>query len=123
MKCNDGYEDDEVHSLDFNFQIFILQVQDLKLAEVWNNYFETNRVTTLYCTSLSYEESCLCCMFFWCFCLIFQARILEEVAISSSRDLPDPGIEPMCPASPELQVDFFICWALREAPSKSFFYK
>ena len=29
---------------------------------------------------------------------IFQARILECVAISFSRDLPDPGIEPMSPA-------------------------
>ena len=26
---------------------------------------------------------------------IFQARILEQVAISYSRDLPDPGIEPV----------------------------
>ena len=26
---------------------------------------------------------------------IFQVRILEWVAISYSRDLPDPGIEPM----------------------------
>ena len=25
---------------------------------------------------------------------IFQARVLEWVAISCSRDLPDPGIEP-----------------------------
>ena len=25
---------------------------------------------------------------------IFQARLLKQVAISSSRDLPDPGIEP-----------------------------
>ena len=33
---------------------------------------------------------------------ILQARILEWVAISSSRSLPDPGIEPMSPA---LQVD------------------
>ena len=33
---------------------------------------------------------------------IFQARILERVAISFSRDLPDPGIEPKSPA---LQVD------------------
>ena len=31
-----------------------------------------------------------------------QARILEWVAMPSSRDLPDPGIEP---ASPALQVD------------------
>ena len=33
---------------------------------------------------------------------IFQARIVERVAISYSRDLPDPGIEP---ESPALQVD------------------
>ena len=33
---------------------------------------------------------------------IFQTRILEWVAISFSRDLPDPGVEPMSPA---LQVD------------------
>ena len=29
---------------------------------------------------------------------IFQARVLEWVAISFSRDLPDPGIEPRSPA-------------------------
>ena len=29
---------------------------------------------------------------------ILQARILEWVAISFSRDLPDPGIEPKSPA-------------------------
>ena len=28
----------------------------------------------------------------------FQARMLEWVAISSSGDLPDPGIEPVSPA-------------------------
>ena len=33
---------------------------------------------------------------------IFQERIVERVAISYSRDLPDPGIEP---ESPALQVD------------------
>ena len=38
---------------------------------------------------------------------ILQARILEWVAISSSRDLPDPGIEPTSPASPELAGRFF----------------
>ena len=31
---------------------------------------------------------------------ILQARILEWVAISSSRDLPSPGIEPASPLSP-----------------------
>ena len=29
---------------------------------------------------------------------ILQARILDWVAISSSEDLPDPGIEPAAPA-------------------------
>ena len=28
---------------------------------------------------------------------VFQARILEWIAISSSRDLPHPGIEPKSP--------------------------
>ena len=36
---------------------------------------------------------------------IFQATILEQIAISSSRDLPDPGIEPASPVSPALQAD------------------
>jgi len=36
---------------------------------------------------------------------IFQARILERVAMPSSRDLPDPGIKPSSPISPALQVD------------------
>ena len=38
---------------------------------------------------------------------IFQARILKWVAISSSRDLPDPGIEPMSLMSPALADGFF----------------
>ena len=33
---------------------------------------------------------------------ILQARTLEWVAISSSRDLPDPGIKPTSLASPAL---------------------
>ena len=43
-------------------------------------------------------------------CGIFQARVLEWVAleqIPSPRDLPDPGIEPMSPASPALAGRFF----------------
>ena len=36
---------------------------------------------------------------------IFQARTLEWVAISYSRGLPDPGIEPGSPVSPALQAD------------------
>ena len=39
---------------------------------------------------------------------ISQARILEWVAISFSRDLPDPGIEPMSPEYPVLAGRFFI---------------
>ena len=41
----------------------------------------------------------------------FQARILEWVAISVSKDLPDPGIKP------HLQLDRWIlyCWATWEA--------
>ena len=36
---------------------------------------------------------------------ILQTRILEWVAMPSSRDLPDPGIEPMSPVAPALQTD------------------
>ena len=36
---------------------------------------------------------------------ILQARILEWVAISSSRDLPNPKIKPASPVSPARQVD------------------
>ena len=38
---------------------------------------------------------------------IFQARILEWVAISSSRDLPGPGVEPASLMSPALADGFF----------------
>ena len=38
---------------------------------------------------------------------IFQARILEGVAISSSRDLPGPGVELTFPASHALAGGFF----------------
>ena len=36
---------------------------------------------------------------------IFQLRILEWVAISSSGHLPDPEIKPMSPVYPALQMD------------------
>ena len=36
---------------------------------------------------------------------ILQARILEGVAMPSSRDLPHPGIELESPAAPVLQAD------------------
>ena len=38
---------------------------------------------------------------------ISQARILEWIAIFSSRDLPDPGIEP---ESPVLAVELRLVW-------------
>ena len=43
---------------------------------------------------------------------IFQARVLEWVAISFSRDLPNPGIKP---GSPALQADVL----LSEPPVKT----
>ena len=39
---------------------------------------------------------------------IFQARILKWVAISYSKDLPNPGIEPMSLVSPVLEGGFSI---------------
>ena len=47
--------------------------------------------------------------------VIFQARILEQVAIAFFRDLPDPGIKPM---SPELADRFFTT----EPPGKQTLY-
>ena len=38
---------------------------------------------------------------------IFQARIPKWVAISYSKDLPNPGIEPMSLVSPAMAVRFF----------------
>ena len=38
---------------------------------------------------------------------IFQARILKWIVIASSRDLSDPGIELVSPASPALADGFF----------------
>ena len=45
---------------------------------------------------------------------IFQARVLEWVAISFSRDLPNPGIEPESSASPALACRFFTTDPLRK---------
>ena len=42
---------------------------------------------------------------------IFQARVLEWVAIAFPEDLPDPGIEP---GSPEMQAE------LQESPGYPF---
>ena len=36
---------------------------------------------------------------------MLQARILEWVAVPSSRDLLDPGVKPVSCAAPALQVD------------------
>ena len=41
---------------------------------------------------------------------ILQARILEWVGVPSSRDLPDPGIEPVSLASPALEGFLFLCY-------------
>ena len=46
---------------------------------------------------------------------ISQARILEWVAISYSRDLPDPGTEPKSLMSPALAGGFFTNLATWEA--------
>ena len=47
---------------------------------------------------------------------ILHARILEWVAVSSSSDLPDPGIEPEFLSSPALAGGFFTTTAMWEAP-------
>ena len=47
--------------------------------------------------------------------VILQARIPEWVAIPFSRDLLDPGFEPMVPTSPALAGKFFTTSATREA--------
>ena len=47
---------------------------------------------------------------------IFQARILEWVAIYFSRDLTHPGIEPMSLVSPALAGGSFITSTTWEAP-------
>ena len=46
---------------------------------------------------------------------IFQARILEWVAISSWRDVPDPGIESESFGSPALAGGFFTTHSTWEA--------
>ena len=46
---------------------------------------------------------------------ILQARILEWVAISFSRDLPDPGIDPVSLLSSALSGRFFTTIATWEA--------
>ena len=46
---------------------------------------------------------------------IFQARILEWGAISNSRDLPDPGVEPASLVSPALAGGYFTINAARGA--------
>jgi len=46
----------------------------------------------------------------------FQERILEWIAISFSRELPDPGIKLVTPVSPPLAGGFFTSWAIRGSP-------
>ena len=47
---------------------------------------------------------------------ILQARILEWVAISSLGYLPNPGIEPVSPASPALAGGFLTAEPLGKLP-------
>ena len=47
---------------------------------------------------------------------IIQARMLERIANSFSRRQSSPGIEPMSPASPALQVDFLPAEPLGKPP-------
>ena len=49
---------------------------------------------------------------------IIQARTLDWGAISSSGNLPGPGIEPTSLASPALAGGFFTISATWEAPGK-----
>ena len=49
---------------------------------------------------------------------ILQARILDWVAISSSGDLPDPGIKPRSLMSPAVAGGFFSTSATWEAPQR-----
>ena len=51
--------------------------------------------------------------------VIFQARILERVAMSSSRDLPDADIRPISLKSPELAGKFITTSATCKAPMVS----
>ena len=46
---------------------------------------------------------------------VLPARILECVTMPSSRDLPDPGIEPAFLTSPALAGEFFTSSATWEA--------
>ena len=50
---------------------------------------------------------------------ILQATILEWVAMPFSRDLPDPGTEPVSLTSPALAGGFFTTSATREAEQSS----
>ena len=52
-----------------------------------------------------------------------QPRILEWVAMPSSRDLPDPGIKAASLSSPALAGRFFTTSATGEAPSVAFQFR
>ena len=51
---------------------------------------------------------------------IFQARILECVAVLSPGDLPDPGVEPVSLMPPSLAGRFFTASTTWEAPPNHF---
>ena len=47
---------------------------------------------------------------------VLQARLMEWVAMLSSRDPPDPGIEPASLSSPALAGKFLTTSTTQEAP-------
>ena len=53
---------------------------------------------------------------------ILQARILEQVAVPSSGDLPNPGIKPMSLTSPALAERFFTTSVTWEALLLWYYY-
>ena len=64
-------------------------------------YTQTHTHTSTRVCMLSHFSHVLLFATLW----ILQAKTLEWVAMPSSRDLPDPGIKPMSPGSPALQMD------------------
>ena len=83
---------------DFNLQTFqnMFDLQTLKLVELCARLSEVAQSCPTLCDLMD------CSLSGFSVHGIFQARVLEWIAISFSRDLPDPGIEPGFPA---LQAD------------------
>ena len=73
-------------------EVFSLTLKTLSGETITNSHFIRNQLVSMHACMLSHFSHVHG---------IFQARLLGWVAISSSRDLPDPGIEPASPASVE----------------------